>query len=80
MGRHFLQFYYLFQLQVSSLLSNVFKLLMTHKVRSLAELSLCSSQAGGEVSGEADGWPQGREKYSSYMRSRFLETFLVPLH
>lgn len=35
-----IQFYSLFQLQVSSLLSNVFRLLMTHKVRPLAELSL----------------------------------------
>ena len=33
------QFYSVFQLQVSSLLSNVFKLLMTHKVRRPAEPS-----------------------------------------
>lgn len=36
------QFYSVFQLQVSSLLSNVFKLLMTHKVRPLAQSSSCA--------------------------------------
>lgn len=53
---------FLFQLQVANLLSNVFKLLMTHKVRS----SRCLPSAAGSYLGRQKYWDhEGQSKWGA---------------